>query len=724
MRSVEEILDNAKSHVQLAEDVDHTWDDKYALAEWLTNTLVAAQLDTLARLGLSDQVLERALVWAHGDSSDNTNNGTVNLNFQAKQSSEFVREVEIEEKVLDETVQNTAAGISLFSSGTKVTRKVKRYIFDVQASYHIEACQGSCQESSSPRLELRSRKMSATVTQSSDRKPAMDYGSSSQVPLKWLLKMISQTAGSQGRMDTQFAIDRTVKTCKTPRRNDDIKKALRMNRQLRDWADFVQNFFLNVLYRDSKVGEVTSLESMLFYPVMPWLGNQTAVDASTAEVLLQQHRSVLYDSLDRLSERFPPPKDDSIATIISSVEASIWMVCKHLENLIGHYFNSLNYIEDMLKKQLVRAIGKEISPQDFDSFLRSYNQKFFGLDYAPKSFSHAIRRPNQYPVGILSIEDDIAGPVETLVRSVSDGPLIRIPINAATFVEMSGERYLHGYMRTEFKSSTSPQPQLVARARQFSSFIVLIGTMAGPDRFDPKQAIILQNKDEILIPLLTEVLPSAVAFRDAIASLSPEQQAFAKAFRGMQLESSVFGVCVIQLKPQLEKLLNLPDGALTKEIMLTEELTSLFVDYQIPSDLLSFDGSPESTVGEKVSNVRTSVKAVMDVIDSTKAEQLEEERKRAEMRKRQDLHAPAHHHCHLQARARYHLPPPARHLLQAQVVLPAPPLVWVRDRSVKKRHLSPLPQMQTLPVLKQAKLHTRLHTSSLVPPHCQRRRQR
>jgi hypothetical protein len=43
---------------------------------------------------------------------------------------------------------------------------------------------------------------------------------------------------------------------------------------------------------------------------------------------------------------------------------------------------------------------------------------------------------------------------------------------------------------------------LVTRAHQFSSFVVLIGSMAGPRGSDPKDAIVLQNKDEVVIPLL------------------------------------------------------------------------------------------------------------------------------------------------------------------------------------------------------------------------------
>ena len=101
--------------------------------------------------------------------------------------------------------------------------------------------------------------------------------------------------------------------------------------------------------------------------------------------------------------------------------------------------------------------------------------------------------------------------------------------------------------------------------------------------FDPKHAVVVQNKDEVLIPLITEVLPSAKEFKDATV------------------------VCIIQLKPQLERVLNLLDGALTKEIQLTQQLMSLFIDYQIPSDLLSYDGPSSS---DEVGDISMKVNAV------------------------------------------------------------------------------------------------------------------
>jgi len=172
--------------------------------------------------------------------------------------------------------------------------------------------------------------------------------------------------------------------------------------------------------------------------------------------------------------------------------------------------------------------------------------------------------------------------------------------------------------------------------------------MASENQMQPKDAIILRNKDEINIPLLLNEIPTATEFKDAIGSLSPEQQRFAKAFRTMQLESSVLGVCVIQIKPQLEKLLRLPEGALTKEMKLTQDLTELFVTYQVPSDLVAYDGEVDcdgnrnESVKDKVANVKEHVKSVLAVIADQKKEQLEGQAMATEMaaeRRRERRHA-------------------------------------------------------------------------------------
>jgi hypothetical protein len=52
--------------------------------------------------------------------------------------------------------------------------------------------------------------------------------------------------------------------------------------------------------------------------------------------------------------------------------------------------------------------------------------------------------------------------------------------------------------------------------------------------FEPTAGTILKDRDELRVVLKLSELPTPKAFRDAVASLSPEQQDFAATFRGLQ----------------------------------------------------------------------------------------------------------------------------------------------------------------------------------------------
>jgi len=88
----------------------------------------------------------------------------------------------------------------------------------------------------------------------------------------------------------------------------------------------------------------------------------------------------------------------------------------------------------------------------------------------------------------------------------------------------------------------------------------------------------------------------------------------------------LFGVCIIQIKPQLEKLLNLPDDSLTKEIKLTQDLMELFIKYQIPSDLISFGGKPDVAGSQKLADVKKHVTAMQAMIQLSRDKELKEQR--------------------------------------------------------------------------------------------------
>jgi hypothetical protein len=379
--------------------------------------------------------------------------------------------------------------------------------------------------------------------------------------------------------------------------------------------------------------------------------------------LLNQHVHTLdtaINSIQTSTSSWPTNDSDNL---LSSSEAKLSLIISHLMDLANQYMDAMAYVESMLESQLIRAIGKRITHTDLNQFIIQHNVKIMNIK--PRPFSHAIRRGMNFtPVGLLTIEENVnengcssaednSGGVSnnciyTHSREVQLPTNLSIPLNSATILTLTGRQYLHGYMKYRFgtsgsnSSSSTSTHRLVARARQFSSFILIIGNMTNVSTLNPKDAIIITNKDEIIVSLLLDELPTAKEFTNAIQSLSPEQQRFARAYRTMQLSSSVFGVCIVQIKPQMEKLLGLPSNSLDKEMKLTQELMELFVEYQIPSDMLSYTSSSGGihddedvddgvATQDKIDSVKENVKNVLDVITSEKEKQLKYEQTKTDM---------------------------------------------------------------------------------------------
>ena len=217
---------------------------------------------------------------------------------------------------------------------------------------------------------------------------------------------------------------------------------------------------------------------------------------------------------------------------------------------------AMQYLEDLLHNQVVAALGREITSADFNEYMTFHQNKVFHANYRPNPFSHSIRRSQSHsPEGFISINVDsgvsriATEPLYTLSRtqqyipttdtedatsavvpsslssSVSNtSDLMSFSLSATTSVRMGGSRHLHATVMHSFTNDVRMKYELVASARQFSSFILLLGRMSSGTTFDPKYAVIVNNKDELKIPLDFEYLPTAKEFRDAIASISPEQQ--------------------------------------------------------------------------------------------------------------------------------------------------------------------------------------------------------
>lgn len=93
LQSVEKILDVNRSP-RIAEDQDHKYDDKYALTEFLTNTAIAAQMNILERMGLTEAKLKRLIDIV------NVENRSVTVCFEAEDSCTFLKEQMVVSKIL------------------------------------------------------------------------------------------------------------------------------------------------------------------------------------------------------------------------------------------------------------------------------------------------------------------------------------------------------------------------------------------------------------------------------------------------------------------------------------------------------------------------------------------------------------------------------------------------------------------------------------------------
>jgi len=148
--AVQDALDAAKTlldttrHPVLPEDSDHSYDDKHALVDAMTNVAIAASITILERLGLSKTMLEEVLQKVH------TEHKPIALHFEMRQGCTFVKEAERKIVVSEVEVETTASGIleRLISGSSEVRVKntVLEYHWNVTAPYKLVLRIGDSEE--------------------------------------------------------------------------------------------------------------------------------------------------------------------------------------------------------------------------------------------------------------------------------------------------------------------------------------------------------------------------------------------------------------------------------------------------------------------------------------------------------------------------------------------------------------------------------------------------
>ena len=88
-----------------------------------------------------------------------------------------------------------------------------------------------------------------------------------------------------------------------------------------------------------------------------------------------------------------PPAEGALGSaLISAEEAVLCGAVQHLGEVCAQYAQGVHHLEAMLRRQLVAALGKEVTPADFDKYMIYHDQRRYRPEFAPEPFCFAVRR--------------------------------------------------------------------------------------------------------------------------------------------------------------------------------------------------------------------------------------------------------------------------------------------------------------------------------------------
>ena len=460
--------------------------------------------------------------------------------------------------------------------------------------------------------------------------PAVGEPSVAELDLRWL-------AGG----NSTFRINRTRASCHTPSRNREVLELLAAVQSVGVWAKEVQSL---ADWRGT-AGEVSLCGARAFVPVLPLVDMRaeeapyTALPEMRLWEMRQEQEASLRTELAACQARLEG--EPAVRPIIATL-------ARYLVRVAQTYVDAFHYMEALIREQMVRALGTHITEQEFQAFLGQHIRSIFADSYTVKGFSRAVRVEGRSPEGSIAIVRGggarSATAIDTIAKTVDVQVACRL--HAAAAATLAVPVHVHTAVEYSFAGGAVGMLRLVADAREFSSFVLIIGTVQAGE-LTPTAALVVKNRATLDIPLHLETIPSASAFKEYTSSLSPEQRQFAQAYRRLQLSSSIFAASVVQLKPLFESALGLPAGSLTKDFQLMQQLSDLFVEHDMSASLLAYDpivDGPASDTVAKVACVRRHVETVLSYIHDEQARhKASTETPKAEPH---DAHEGMHHQVH------------------------------------------------------------------------------
>lgn len=409
----------------------------------------------------------------------------------------------------------------------------------------------------------------------------------------------------------------------TPNKNIELENHLKFVHSLQNWVNKLVNILCRIINRlqiiDIDIISIKLQDLVKYYP------KSVILSKNDKDLIINDYDDNINSIIDFLSKKLL--REDTDIPFIQII--TIFKIIN--ENILNYHLN-IDNLQSLQYKNLIQCLGREIEIEDINNVMNHHFKSFFKKEFQPINFNYFIKTTNiNDSEGEISIENKKNfHSIQTFNKKVIHKKM-SFNLSQCIHVSMNTRNYCHGWLQYEFSSlfgdSINRNFQLCARAKEFSCFILLLGNMLSDDKIQCNHAIIVRNNDHFIIPLLIESLPSAKAFKKAISSLSKDQQDFANAYRSMQLEGSLFVICTIPIQPQLERLLNIPFDLLTKQTELIEDIITIIQKYQIPPDLIAYNGPNDVDHTIKLNNIKENVNNMLNFINDEKKILIEKKNK-------------------------------------------------------------------------------------------------
>lgn len=380
------ILDDERDPCVL-ESVRHRYEDKYQLVEKAMLASLRSLVEILRILGLDKERL-----WAFVKENEGS---TKTLRFCAQQECRSLREVKREvENPHSRRVEGDVNVVE--KSFTTVTE----YHWRLKLRYRLFVFAGSDPKGKWMDVVQGSLKDSTLVTMTQN-KPAEEVQQyEKDMDLSFFCSCLHPPDV------VSFKIDRTAKSCKTPRRNEQMAKAEAFYEQWDSFGYFLCEPFVRirglkvVAYNKSQVETLKKLISeRSFLPSVPLLdksleGNDKGVTFSNKDYdgFIAEFVRQINETLDGLDETvkavldYEEPKGPQLGFEDLKFLALI-LLC---ENVAAMTRFTADAVEEAIRNQIIEAIGEECTPEMFTEYMVFHDTKMYKKAFAPKPFSYEV----------------------------------------------------------------------------------------------------------------------------------------------------------------------------------------------------------------------------------------------------------------------------------------------------------------------------------------------